>query len=84
VPPAERLVNLTEHAVAVDSLRVSPVGDDGGSAVPSTAIFAPDGRLARVADDEARLGDGFLNTPEGRLRVNRLRRSRRVAGLPPA
>ena len=72
-PPAERLVNLTEHKVAVDSLMTSPGGGDGAP-VPSTATFSPDGRLARVDDDQARLSGGWLNTPGGLLRVTRLRR----------
>jgi hypothetical protein len=84
LPPVERLVNLTEHAVAVDSLRVALPGDGDGSPVPAMATFAPDGRLARVADDRARLSDGWLNTPDGLLQMTRLRRSRRVTGLPRA
>ena len=34
LPPVERLVNLTEHTVAVESLVTSPGGDDGAP-VPS-------------------------------------------------
>ena len=84
MPPAERLVNLTEHAVSVESRVASPLGDDGAP-VPSMATFAPDGRLARVADGQARLGDGSLNTSAGLLNVTRLkRRPGPVVGLPPA
>ncbi len=80
----EKLVNLTGHPVSVDALGTSPAGDDGGSPAPSRATFAPDGPAARVADDQARLGDGRLNTPDGLVRVTRLRRSGLVIGLPPA
>ncbi len=84
LPPAERLVNLTEHTVAVESLMTSPGGDDGAP-VPSSAAFAPDGQLARVADDRARLSGGWLNTPDGLLKLTRLRRRPGpVSGLPPA
>jgi hypothetical protein len=84
LPPLERLVNLTDHAITVDLLTTSPHGEDGAP-VPGTATFAPDGRLARVLDDQVRLGDGSVNTPSGLLRETRLRRRPGpVAGLPPA
>jgi hypothetical protein len=83
LPPVERLVNLTEHDVAVESL-VRSLGGDDGAAVPSTVVFTPDGQLARVTDEQARLGEGWLNTPDGLLRLARLqRRPGRVSGLPP-
>lgn len=85
VPPrVEQLVNLTSHAVAVESLVAAPAGEDGAP-VPATATFAPDGRVARVADDRVPLGDGWMNTPDGLLRETRLRRRPSpVTGLPPA
>ena len=84
IPPAERLVNLTEHAVSVESRVTSPSGDDGAP-MPSMATFAPDGRLARVADNQAWLDDGSLNTSAGLLNITRLkRRPAPVVGLPPA
>jgi hypothetical protein len=47
--------------------------------------IAPDGRVARVADDSAVLGEEeWLNAGGGLIRHVRLRRSRRVTGLPPA
>ena len=84
-PPLERLVNLTGHAITVEWLTTSPDGECGAP-VPATATFAPDGRLARVLDDQARLDDdGSVNTPGGLLRETRLRRRPGpVAGLPPA
>jgi hypothetical protein len=83
VSPAERLVNLTEHVVTVESLIRSPRGDS--APVPSTAAFAPDGRLARVADEQAWLSDDSMNTPAGLLKVTELRRRPgSVTGLPPA
>jgi hypothetical protein len=83
LPPTERLVNLTEHTIALDSLRTSR--EDDGAPVPSTATFAPGGRLARVADDQARLSDGWLNTPAGLVKVTRMRRRPGpLVGLPPA
>jgi hypothetical protein len=83
VSPFERLVNLTEHVVTVESLIRSPHGDS--TPVPSTATFAPDGRLARVADEQAWLSDDSMNTPAGLLKVTELRRRPgSVTGLPPA
>jgi hypothetical protein len=82
LPVAERLVNLTEHAVAVESLMTSPGGDDG-ALVPSTATFVSDGQLARVADEQGQLSEGWLNTPAGLLKLTRLRRRPgSVVGLP--
>jgi hypothetical protein len=84
LPQGERLVNLTEHMVAVDSLMTAP-GRDDGAPVPSTATFAPEGQLARVADDQAQLSDGWLNTPGGLVKLAHLRRRPgSVTGLPAA
>ena len=83
VSAAERLVNLTEHAVTIESLVGSP--RDDGASVPSVVTFPPDGRLARVADKQAWLSDGSMTTPAGPLKVTQLRRrSGSVHGLPPA
>ena len=83
-PPVERLVNLTDHAITVELQTTSAHGKDGAP-VPVTATFAPDGRVARVLDDQALLGDGSINTPAGLLPETRLRRRPGpVAGLPPA
>ena len=48
--------------------------------------FAPDGQLARVADDQVLLSDGWwLNTADGLLKLTRMRRRPGpVTGLPPA
>jgi hypothetical protein len=82
LPPVERLVNLTEHAITVESLTSSTHGE-GGVPVPLMVTFEPDGRLARVPDDRARLGEGWVNTAAGLLRETRLRRrAGSVAGLP--
>jgi hypothetical protein len=84
LPSVERLVNLTDHAITVGSLTPSPHGGDDAP-VPAAATFAPDGRVARVLDDQAWLGDGSMNTPGGLLWVTRLRRRPGpVVGLPPA
>jgi hypothetical protein len=84
VPRAERLVNLTEHDVAVEAMRPPKAGDGWGSPGSTMLTIAPDGRVARVADDDALLDEGWLNADGGLIRHARLRRSRRVAGLPPA
>jgi hypothetical protein len=85
LPPVEQLVNLTGHIVAAESLMASPGGDDSAP-VPSTVAFAPDGQLARVADDRMLLSDGWwLNTADGLLKLTRLRRrAGPVTGLPAA
>jgi hypothetical protein len=44
--------------------------------------ISPDGRFARVDDERARLSQGWLNTGGGLVRLTRMRRSSRVAGLP--
>jgi len=51
-PPVERLVNLTEHAITVNVQETSPSAE-GSAPAPATATFAPDGRVARVLDDQA-------------------------------
>lgn len=84
LPPVERLVNLTGHAISVESLTASPPGD-GGAPVPSAVTIAPDGRLVRVPDEQSRLGDGWVNSPGGLVRETRLRRRPgAVTGLPAA
>lgn len=84
LPPVERLVNLTGHAITVESLTASPERD-GGAPVPSAVTFAPDGRLARVPDEQSLLGDGWVNSPGGLVRETRLlRRPGAVTGLPAA
>jgi hypothetical protein len=82
LPIEERLVNLTEHEIVVESQ--VPSGPDGepGSPVPATVSIPPEGRFARVDDGAARLDDRWLNAAINLVRVTRLRRSRRVIDLP--
>lgn len=83
-PPVERLVNLTSHAVTVESLATGESAQ-GSAPVPATATFVPDGRVARVLDESSEPGGGWVNTPAGLLRETRLqRRGAPVVGLPPA
>src|SRR6266536_4271639 len=82
LPPAERLVNLTEHD-GVGEARALPAGYGAWEAAePSTVTIQPAGGFARVDDDRARLGDWWVNASAGLVRVTRLRRSRRVVDLP--
>lgn len=84
LPSAERLVNLTPHAVTVESLSAAGAAD-GSAPVPATATFAPDGPVARVPDEQSVAGDGWLRTPDGLLKETRLRRrAAGVTGLPPS
>lgn len=84
LPPVERLVNLTEHAITVESLTTS-LNKEDGAPVPSMATFTPDGRLTRIPDGHTWLDEGWINTPSGLLRETCLRRRIGSAlGLPPA
>jgi hypothetical protein len=82
--PPVCLVNLTEHEIALESEQQAP-GDQGhGLAPPSVLRVSPAGQFARVDDDQARLSEGWLLAAGGRVRLARLRRSRRLMDLPPA
>jgi hypothetical protein len=82
-PSAEVLVNLTEHAIVLPSWVPSDTDDEADAAAePSTLYLPPDGRLARVDDREARLGEGSLSTAAGLVRLTRMRRSSRLVDLP--
>lgn len=81
LPEAKRLVNLTDHQVGVDAFG-PPVADQGESPAPSRVVIAVDGRDARVDDRTVGLGEDWLNTGQGLVRVTRLRRSSSVRGLP--
>ena len=84
LPRTEQLVNLTSHAVTVESLETA--GSAQGSApVPAMVSYPPDGQVARVRDKLSQQGDAWVHTPGGLLRVTRLRRRPSpVTGLPPA
>ena len=84
VPPAERLVNLTEHEIVVESQLPPDAGGEWGSPEPSAMRIQPAGGSARVDDDRAELGGLWVNASADLVRVTRLRRSRRVVGLPAA
>jgi hypothetical protein len=77
-PPAESLVNLTEHDVVLASRQVRD-GADG----PSFVCILPDGRYARVDDGAARPRDYLLDTESGVVGLTRLGRSGRLVDLPP-
>ena len=80
---AVRLVNLTEHEMAVEAQPLTGNGGDpDGTAPVSTLRIPPVGGFARVDDPGARLGDGWLNMPTGRVLLTRLRRSRHVIDPP--
>ncbi len=78
-----RLVNLTEHEIVLDGLQCRAT-DDGqdGSILPSALQIPQMGEFARVDDAGGRLEDGWLRVPTGRVLLTRLRRSRKVTGLP--
>jgi len=78
------LVNLTEHEIVLESQIPSGAGDQWGSPQPSTVCLRPEGRLARVDDDGARLGEAWLNAGSDLVHLTRMRRSRQVTGLPAA
>src|ERR1035441_2405530 len=80
VPPAERLINLTEHNVMLVS---QPQQAAEGPADALLVRVSPDGRFARVDDDAARLQEHLLNTDSGVVRLTRLRRLGRLVDLPP-
>jgi hypothetical protein len=81
LPPAEQLVNLTVHDVAL--VAQSPPFYLAGQADAAPLIcIRPDGGVARVDDDEARLGEHLLNTGSGLVSLTRLRRDGRLAELP--
>jgi hypothetical protein len=77
-PPAELLVNLTEHDVVLASRRVRDETDG-----PGLVCISPDGRYARVDDGAARQRDYLLETGSGVFRVTRLGRAGRLVDLPP-
>jgi hypothetical protein len=77
-PPAELLVNLTEHDVVLASRQVRE-----GTDAQASVCIPPDGRYARVDDGAARQRDYLLDTRSGVVRVTRLSRSRRLVDLPP-
>jgi hypothetical protein len=77
-PPAELLVNLTEHDVVLASRQVRE-----GTDAQASVCIPPDGRYARVDDGAARQRDYLLDTTSGVVRVTRLSRSRRLVDLPP-
>ena len=80
VPPAERLINLTEHNVMLASQPQSIAEGMGGEPL---VCVPPDGRFARVDDSAARLHEYLLNTDSGVVRVTWLRRLGRLVDLPP-
>ena len=75
------LVNLTEHEIALQAHPSSAAGEGAESANAPIAVPATS-QVARVDDSGARLGSGWLNVPAGRVPLTRLRRSRRLTGLP--
>ena len=77
LPPAERLVNLTVHNVALTTQPPPSYLAEHAEAVPFTCI-PPDGGIARVDDDEARLGGHLLNIGSGLVSLTRLRRDGRL------
>jgi len=82
-PPVEQLVNLTSHAITVESLVAGTA--EGSAPAPAVSVLSPDGRVARVPDDRLVIDDGWMNTPGGLLRETRLRREPvSVTDLPPA
>ncbi len=84
LPPAERLVNLTEHDVVLEAVIPSAPGEEPGSGTSSEVRLPPDGRFARVDDARADLGDGWLNAGTSLITLTRLRRSGELMDLPPA
>jgi len=80
-PSSERLVNLTEHEVFLDAVH-QPADEEHGLPEPSVIRVPPAGQFARLDEDRARLGEGWLVTAADRVRLTRLRRSRRVMDLP--
>ena len=80
MPPAERLINLTEHDVMLVS---QPQPAPEGPAETPLVCLPPVGRFARVDDDAARLREHLLNTDSGVVRLTRLRRLGRLVDLPP-
>jgi hypothetical protein len=80
VAPAERLVNLTEHAVM---LVPQPQPATEGAAEAPLMCVPPDGRFARVDDDAARLHERLVDTESGVVRLTSLRRSGGLVDLPP-
>ena len=80
LPPAERLVNLTVHNVALTTQPPPFYLAEHADTAPFTCI-PPDGGIARVDDDEARLGGHLLNTGSGLVSLTRLRRDGRLVDL---
>jgi hypothetical protein len=81
LPPAERLVNLTVHDVALVT-QPPPFYLAGQAGAGPLIRIRPDGDVARVDDDEARLGEHLLNTGSELVSFTRLRRDGRLADLP--
>ena len=84
LPPAERLVNPTEHDVVLAAVIPPAPGEEPGSGTSSKVRLPPDGRFARVDDARASLGNEWLNAGTSLISLTRLRRSSELADLPPA
>lgn len=77
------LVNLTEHEIVLDAQQHSAGTPDPGGLTPLSALrIPPAGQFARVDDTRARLNEAWLSTATERIRLTRLRRSRRLTDLP--
>ena len=83
LPPVEQLVNLTEHEIALKTLDPAGADDEQASAMPSAVRLPPEGRFARVEDHQAALSQERLNTGVALVSLTRLRRSGKLADLPP-
>lgn len=76
--PAVRIINLTLHPVTID---IQDAAETAGPAARRVTV-PPGGQPARVT--EPLVDQRPLRTEHGVVRQARLRRSRRVSGLPPA
>jgi hypothetical protein len=83
-PMAEHLVNLTEHKIVLHAQLHTADGNEPGLATPSVVRIPPDGRLARVDDEQARLDEDWLRAASEKVRLTKLRRSGKTVGLPVA
>jgi hypothetical protein len=81
LPRAERLVNLTVHDIALVAQPPPFYLVERAGPAPLICI-PPDGGVARVDDDEARLGEHLISTGSELVSLTRLRRDGRLADLP--
>src|ERR1700722_5700643 len=82
LPPAERLINLTPHEIVLQAAELPPAPDSQGGPDHATVRLAPEGQFARVDDDSNRLSAAWVSTGTSLIRLTRLRRSRKLTGLP--